>query len=181
MIKEEWLDIVGYEGRYQVSNLGNVKSLRRYRAGKRGAPTIIQERILKCSHGKNGYLVVSLRDGKSCKQFPVHRLVAIAFIPKPVECDQINHIDEDKENNCVSNLEWCTQEYNNSYGTRLERCSKSIGKPIVGTNGETVLHFDSARHAARELGLDASSITAACKGRLKTSGGYSWSYERRDA
>ena len=180
MIVEEWRDVVGYEGLYEVSNLGRVKSVARMRSGKGGAPTPVPERIMKQSHDHNGYLKVCLRNGSDKSNHSVHQLVARAFIQNPNGYTQINHIDENKENNNVENLEWCTKKYNNSYGTRLERFSKSRGKPVIGTNGDVTLRFDSAREAANALGINASSIAAVCKGRLKTTGGFKWQYERRD-
>ena len=181
MMHEEWRDVIGYEGRYKVSSLGRVKSIARVRRGKHGAPTPLPETIMKLSHDKSGYLKVVLRDGSTSSNHSVHQLVARAFIPNPNNYAQINHIDEDKENNCVSNLEWCDAKYNTNHGTRTARAALHIGKPVVAIKGSLTLHFDSARQASRELGIDASSITAVCTGRKKSAGGYVWRYERRNA
>lgn len=113
---EEWRAVVGYEGLYQVSNLGRVMSLERYDRAKKFWP----RRIRVLSHDSDGYLVVCLyKDGakKTCK---VHRLVAQAFIDNPNNYPEVNHIDENKENNCIDNLEWCTTKYNLTYGHRLD-------------------------------------------------------------
>lgn len=118
---EIWKPVVGYEGRYEVSSHGRVKSCKRHRSGKRGSQTLIGERLLIPSHDHSGYLKVCLRDGGKPANHSVHQLVARAFIQNPNGYDQINHKDENKENNHASNLEWCTQAYNNSYGTRVER------------------------------------------------------------
>lgn len=174
---EEWRAVAGFEGRYEVSNFGRVKSLKRMRNGKHGAPTPIPERIMKPSFDRHGYLKVCLRNDHGATNHSVHQLVAKAFIPNPNGYQQINHIDEDKTNNHFANLEWCTPKYNSTYGTRLERCGKSRSKPVVGTNDDVVMHFDSARQASRVLGIDASSITAVCKGRAHTAGGYKWRYD----
>lgn len=107
---EKWLSIKDYEGLYEVSNLGRVRSL------------ISNGLILKQSKDKNGYHVVSLKR----KSFRVHRLVAIAFIPNPNDLEQVNHKDEDKSNNTVHNLEWCDTKYNINYGTRNEQVRKSL-------------------------------------------------------
>lgn len=116
-MEEIWKDIKGYEGKYQVSNLGRIKVLNYKRSG--------QEHIMATKNNK-GYCEIRLaKDGKR-KDFIVHRLVAQAFIPNPNNLPQVNHIDENKTNNCVNNLEWCTQAYNNSYGTRLERVSATL-------------------------------------------------------
>ena len=119
---EEWRDVVGYEGLYMVSNCGRVKSLK-FSNGKR-------EKIMKLSDRGNGYLRVSLsKDGES-KHYNVHRLAAIAFIPNPDNLPYVNHKDECKTNNNVDNLEWCTVEYNNTYGTARERQAEKIkGRP----------------------------------------------------
>lgn len=120
MVEEIWVDIKGYEGLYQVSNLGRVKSLERIDSlgHKR------KEKIFKPQKNK-GYLRVSLwKDGKG-KKYSIHRLVAIAFIPNPDNLPEVNHKDENKFNNNVDNLEWCTVAYNNTYGTRIQRFSES--------------------------------------------------------
>lgn len=118
---EIWKPIKDYEGLYQVSNLGRVKSLERIDSlgHKR------KEKIFKPRKDKYGYLRVSLwKDGKG-KMVSIHRLVAIHFIPNPDNLPEVNHKDENKENNTLSNLEWCDRKYNNNYGTRIQRFSES--------------------------------------------------------
>ena len=105
---EIWKPVVGYEGLYEVSNFGRVRSLRR-------------NKILKLKNEVDGYIRVTLCNGGTEKLYQVHRLVAQAFIPNPDNLPQINHKDEVKSNNIVTNLEWCTVHYNNTYGTRLQR------------------------------------------------------------
>ena len=99
---EYWKDIKGYEGLYQVSNLGRIR----------------KENKIISPWTQLGYKIVVLWKNKKCKKFRVHRLVAEAFILNPNNYTQVNHKDEDKSNNSVENLEWCTQKYNNSYGNR---------------------------------------------------------------
>ena len=113
---EEWKSIPGYEGLYEVSSYGRVKSLERYKSNN-GGIQLIKEKILKPHNTKKGYLTVQF----SNKIFKVHRLVAEAFIPNPDNLPMVNHKDEDKTNNNVDNLEWCTAKYNSNYGTAIER------------------------------------------------------------
>ena len=131
---EIWKDIVGYEGLYQVSNLGNVKRLKGYKG--RGKGYIVEEHLIKPSISSNGYQnVVLCKNGKT-KTFTMHRLVAIAFLYNSDNLPQVNHKDENKLNNCVDNLEWCDSKYNNNYGTRNKKCSdkwklKRLQKELV--------------------------------------------------
>ena len=113
-MNEIWKDIKGYEGSYQVSNLGRVKSLNYHRCGF--------ERILEIDSSSQ-YETIMLYKNGSRTRFLIHRLVASAFIPNPNNYPVVNHIDEDKSNNRVDNLEWCTQQYNVNYGTGLDRLS----------------------------------------------------------
>ena len=124
MIKENWKDVIGYEGLYKVSDLRRVKSLNYHRSGK--------EVILKQCKSKDGYLKVCLFKNGKQTTFSVHRIVALAFINNYNNCPEINHKDEDKTNNCVENLEWCDRKYNANYGTAKERIIKT--KIKNGTN-----------------------------------------------
>lgn len=135
-MQEIWADIRGYEGLYQVSNLGRVKSLERVTISKNGKRYTCQELCLRFGNIK-GYKFVVLR--KDCKshQVLVHRLVAQAFIPNPDNLPEVNHKDENPSNNCVENLEWCTHKYNSNYGTAKIRMVES--KKRNGTlNGWTL-------------------------------------------
>ena len=169
-MNEIWKDIEGYEGLYQISNLGRVKSLN---YNKRGF-----ERILKNKTGSRGYFNVNLsKDGKS-KNINVHRIVATHFIPNPDNLPQVNHKDENKQNNCVENLEWCTAEYNNTYGSRLEKSANSKSIPIIQftKDWEFVRKWNSARIAEYTLGLNIGSVCLCLKGKHKSTGGYKWGY-----
>ena len=164
---EIWKDIEGFEGLYQVSNLGRTKRL--YKNDK--------EKILKPFSNKDGYLRVNLcKEGKS-KQSKVHRLVAKAFIPNLDNKSQVNHRDENKSNNKVENLEWVTSKENINYGTRTERMAKSQSRPIYGINIKTNerIEFPSTMEAQRN-GFDQGNIVKCLKGRRKSHKGYKWYY-----
>ena len=122
-----WRDIAGYEGHYQVSNMGEVRSIKK------------DPLVLKGDHQRNGYRRVYLWLNGGKKNFCVHRLVAEAFIPNPFHLTDVNHLDEDKNNNAVWNLEWCTHLYNMNYGSvkrkisiagRGRKCSEERRKQI---------------------------------------------------
>ena len=163
MIKEYWKPVVGYEGLYMVSNWGRVKSIK---FGK--------ERILKPVTNSSGYLLVGLYKNNIEKKYSVHRLVAEAFIPNPYNLPQVNHRDENKLNNNVDNLEWCTNEYNINYGTRTERYSKSVLQYTL--DGEFVGEWPSTRECGRN-GFNQGSVSACCRGELKTHKGFIWRYK----
>ena len=170
---EEWRDIKGYEGLYQVSNLGRFKSLPRYTRNG----SCKQEKILKLAFDKDGYMVINLhKDGKQ-KSYRTHRLVAQAFIDNPNNLPEINHKDEVKTNNNVDNLEWCDSKYNHNYGTWREkrRGKNNYGarKVICITTGKI---FDTIREAAKFYNLKPNNINMCLKGKSKTAGGYSWKY-----
>lgn len=122
---EEWRSVVGYEGLYEVSNTGQVRSVGRYVIDSLGHRRFYKGRILKLCADKDGYLNVGLCLGNKEKKYKVHRLVAEAFIPNPYNLPQVNHRDEDKTNNRVENLEMCNAKYNSNYGSRKDRVRNS--------------------------------------------------------
>lgn len=122
---EVWKDIEGFEGLYQVSNLGRIKSLPRTVRAPRGCFRQVRERILKYQVTGAGYALVHLCKPNVQQMVLVHRLVAQAFIPNPLGLKLVNHKDENPLNCSVDNLEWCTHKYNLNYGTCRERMSKS--------------------------------------------------------
>ena len=129
---EIWKDIEGFEGKYQVSNMSNVKSLERTVWNGRGYYKTVPERILKARKASNGYLQVQLcKDGK-VKGYLVHRLVASAFCENPEGYTEVNHLDENKTNNNADNLEWCSRSYNANYGTRNQRAGKKVAEKLRG-------------------------------------------------
>lgn len=168
-MQEIWKDIKGYEGLYKISNYGNVKSLNYHRTGK--------EQLLKPTLQNNGYFYVWLY--KPLKRFLIHRLVAEAFIPNPDNLPQVNHKDEDKTNNHVDNLEWCSLLYNIRYGTGLKRKIANRCKKVYQYNldGELVNEFESTQECARN-GFSQGNIASCCRGERKTYKGYRWSYEK---
>ena len=154
---EEMIDIENYEGLYAITRDGKVWS---YKSNK----------FLKPILTRNGYCQVNLyKDGKIKREY-IHRLVAFAFLDNPNNLSDVNHIDEDKTNNNVNNLEWLSHKDNINYGTRTKR----VSKPIYCVELDRV--FDGAKQAARELSLSQGNITSCCKGRYKTTGGYHFKY-----
>ena len=156
---EHWKEIAGYEGLYEVSDKGRVKSLK---YGK--------EKILKPSNNPRGYLQVCLYKDGNRKQLLVHRLAAEAFIQNPNNLETVNHKDEDKTNNTVGNLEWMTLEDNIIYSQarQVQMFDKKTG--------ELLATFPSTREAERVTGIDQSSISKCCKGKRKSTGGYIWCF-----
>lgn len=190
---EEWKDIPGYEGMYQVSSFGRVKSVRKFRKGKHGCNIALEEKIIRpfVKNKKYNYLRVSItKDGKATK-YSVHRLVAMAFIPNPNNLPQVNHKDENKENNRVDNLEWCDGKYNINYGTARERITKTQMETMSTMKKvqciETGVIYKSIKDAGRKLNICAENISAVCnqtvrhnskgvKYIIKTAGGYHWRF-----
>lgn len=184
---EIWRDVVCYEGCYQVSNFGRVKSLGRVD----GRGNRVPERILKPGKTKDGYLhVVFFKDGKS-KTFTVHRLVGTVFadmvgwtedaIGKPFAELQINHKKEglkEKANNHVSNLEWITLEGNLKYGTRTERIAKALSKPVAQktTDGTLIRIWPSLAEIQRQTGWSQGHISQYCNGKRKSAYGFLWEF-----
>lgn len=166
MENEEWRDIEGYEGLYQISNLGRVKSL--------GNTMLRKEKILKPNKHNCGYYRVELSKNNKQKWYYIHRLVAQAFIPNPDDLLFINHKDEDKTNNAVGNLEYCTARYNCNYGTHNERIAKALSKKVLCV--ETGVIYQSTQEIQRKIGLPQSNICLCCNGKQKTCGGYHWKY-----
>ena len=188
-MNEEWRDIRGYEGKYQVSNLGRIKSLKDSHGNYR-------EKILKFKLEVSGYLQVHLYLENKVKAFKIHRLVAEAFIPNPNNLPEVNHKDENKENNRVDNLEWCDRKYNINYGTRTQKASekmkgrkftenhkKKISKSQKGkyTYSEsfharkvkcitTGKKFNCIKEAGEYYNVYYQSISACCRGKRKSAG-----------
>ena len=170
--KQIWKDIPGFEGKYQVNQVGQVRSLNYNRTGKvrRLSPGLIT----------NGYLQVGLYKDSKCKLYLVHRLVAQTFIPNPNNYSEVNHKDENKANNTVWNLEWCCRNYNMNYGTRNKRVSEVHRKPIImlDMNNNILACFYSLQDASEYVGKprDNDNVGACARGRKKTAFGYKWAY-----
>lgn len=173
MSGEIWKDVIGYEGIYAVSSLGRIKNIK---TGNEMA----QEKNWA------GYIRVGLSKNNKQKKYSVHRLVAEAFIPNTYGKPQVNHIDENKSNNCVSNLEWVTQKENHNRGTVNQRISKSLinnpkkSKRVGAYDDNQVLikEFPSVYEAGRQMGISAASIRDCIYGRnrAKHAGGYVWRF-----
>lgn len=181
---EIWKDIPGYEGYYQVSNYGRVKSLPRWIVYSDGRKYFYDGVLLKQKHDHGGYCGVELTTNSELETFKVHRLVAKMFIPNPDNLPEVNHKDENKDNNCVDNLEWCDNYYNNHYGTRLERMRKKIveavGRPVEFTKISTgeKFYFPTITSGVKELNLDPRTVQRCLKKepRFKTTKGYTVEY-----
>ena len=176
-MNEIWKSIKGYEGEYEVSSHGRVRSLNRLTWN--GVSHWLKEgRVLTPRKTKTGYLRVQLNG----RDYYIHRLVGETFIPNPDNKLTINHIDEDKSNNHVENLQWATQAENNAWSDRVERiAAKNRGKVInnipiaqFDLDGNFISVYNSALEASRMLGIDNSTISKAVKGRMKTAGGFKW-------
>lgn len=180
---EKWRPIEGYEGLYEVSDWGRVKSLEKVDS----LGHLRKEKILKSIKNNKGYIKVNLcKDGER-KNCTVHRLVAQAFIPNPDNLPCVNHKDEVKTNNHVGNLEFCSHQYNSTYGTAIQRrvektingkLSKSVYQYTL--DGEFVREWESVSEIQRQLGYFQTAISACCAGKCKTSYDYIWSFTPLD-
>lgn len=177
---EIWKDIKGYEGLYQVSNQGRVRSLNYLKTGK----TVVMKPV---NNGVNYFSVLLTKNGKQEKNY-IHRLVAEAFLENPFNLPEVNHKDENPSNNVVDNLEWCSHKYNLNYGTCKERMiSKLTGRtntkhsvPVLqySKTGEFIREFPSMMEAERS-GFKCSNICKCCSGERKSHGGYIWRYKEK--
>ena len=173
-MEEIWKDVIGYEGKYKVSDLGNVKSLNYHKTKK--------EKIMKNIKDNDGYFIINLLS----KNHKLHRLVAIAFIPNPENKPQINHIDGNRQNNHVSNLEWCTSKENITHSFKVlkrkatnygnfgidNHCSKIVDR--YSKDNVFIDFFYSQKEAERKTGIAHQSINASVHKRKKYAGGFLW-------
>lgn len=161
-------DIKGYEGLYAITSCGKVWSYRR-------------KIFLKPGKNAGGYLqvVLSKNDNKETKK--IHRLVMETYCPTEGMNDlQVNHLDENKENNCLSNLEWCDSKYNNNYGDHNKRSAASRKNDLNRSKKvrciETGIIYESVHEAARQTGISNGNISQCCNGKRKSAGGFHWEF-----
>ena len=196
-MQEKWADIKGFEGLYQVSNLGNVKSVERYIPAKNNSFAFHKERNMKLQTNHKGYFCVILHKNSISYTRLVHRLVADAFIPNANNLPQVNHKDTNKKNNNIENLEWISNIDNmrhafsngcfvttekqreharNNLKKMAERRKKSV--EMYTKEGVFVKVFDSMTEAEKWTGVHNSKISMVCKGKRKSAGNYIWKYRK---
>jgi hypothetical protein len=178
---EVWKDVVGYEGLYQVSDRGNVRSVDRYVPHKTFGKKFCKGVVIEPKTTNAGYLRVNLCKENRYKSFSVHRLVAEAFLSA---CDvaglQVNHKDENKQNNSVENLEWVTRKENNNYGTKIDRQAKKVKIPVLqyDKEGNLLGEWESATDAEKALsGKFTGAVSHCINGKTKSAFGFIWKFK----
>lgn len=174
---ENWKAVEGYEGFYEVSDLGRVRSVDRYvRNSRNGELTVFKKsKVKKPTTTDGGYETVTLNREGEYHSYYVHRLVASAFVDNPNGYEEVNHIDEDKHNNRASNLEWCTKQYNIHYGTRTTRAAKRQSRPVLqcSEDGTVICEYPSLS-SVKSDGFNPSNVKAVCDGKFSQMNGYGW-------
>lgn len=175
MEKEIWKDVVGYEGLYQISNLGNLKSLEKIIHQRKRAYKA-KEKIMKPNILTTGYYYANLYKNGVVKKYVLHRLVANAFLPNLLNKPEVNHIDGNKLNNCVSNLEWVTNKENviHAIKTGLKKYDTQSTKIKQIRNGVVINVYNSIHEAGRKTKINSGNISSVINGRRKKAGGYNW-------
>lgn len=187
MLTEEiWKPVKGYEGKYEVSNLGRIKSLDRIIHCKNGVDrNVLGE--LKKQQKRNGYLFTTLYKNGESKFIYIHRMVADAFLDNPYEYPCINHKDEVKTNNRADNLEWCSYSYNSTYGHARDRVEEAHRKTVIQMDLEEneIKRYSSLKEAAKAMSINYKSahanISGVCHGRHEIAYGFKWKYAERSA
>lgn len=162
MVTNEWYDIKGYEGLYQINKLGEIKTLR-------------SNKIMKYGYTTKGYKQVGLYKNKKCKHLYVHRLVAETFIPNFNNLPLVNHKDENRQNNCVDNLEWCTNQYNLKYGNTQKNKKRKVLQ--YDLYGNFIKEWECIIDVEKILKIPNPNICKVCNGERKKAGGYIWRYK----
>ena len=158
---EIWKDIPEYEGKYQASSFGRIRS-------------IASSKIMSSNRSDSDYIVVNLYKNKKRKTFLVHRLIAKTFIPNPNNLPIVNHKNENKQDNRVCNLEWCSTSYNSSYGSRKKKQAEKLGKRVMCV--ETGKVYMSIGLAGKSVNKPYQDISRACKSEKRTCAGYHWKF-----
>lgn len=184
---EIWKDIKDYEGRYQISSYGRVRSIKRTANHIHGVRTV-NSKLLKLNTSHR-YSNISLSKNSLMSRFTIHRLAASHFIPNPEDLPQVNHIDGDRRNNHVSNLEWCTASHNQKHSYRIGLKSPiNMGKlgslnynskPVTqyDMKGNYIAEFSATHEACRITGINQGTLAACARGKRKSAGGYTWKYK----
>lgn len=179
-MNEIWKPVKNYEGYYQISNLGNIRSIERITTSKNNVNRRYKSRQLKTSLNENRYVVVVVRVNNVHYNFKIHRLVAESFIPNPDNKATVNHIDGNKQNNNVLNLEWSTHSENikHAFKNNLNN-NENQYKPVLqySKQGEFIHRFNSISEAKKVLKITGGHIGEVCKGSMKTAYGFIWKFE----
>lgn len=183
-MEEIWKDIENYKGYYQVSNLGNVRRIKIWCGNKncskfKNGIKLLKKKISK----KPDYYYANLTKNSKAKTHRIHRLVAQAFIPNPNNYPQVNHIDGNKLNNNVNNLEWCNNTYNIQEAIRIglwKKRNDKIRKKVIQYDKENniINEYNSLIEAEIKTGVRNGNISQCCKGKRKSAGGYIWKYKQ---
>jgi len=190
-MQEIWKDVNGYEGLYQVSNLGRVKRLSRTIRHSEGNTSLIKGKLISPKTEKDGYVRVSLSNSGRKKTHNIHRLVCFSFIKNPNNKPDVNHINGIKSDNSLSNLEWCTKSENMRHAiesglhTQIGKSHHRYGKhgsenpcskPVVRYDLDMnfISRYDNIKIASESLGIFAQNISATCRGNQNTAGGFKW-------
>ena len=180
---EEWKDIKGYEGYYQVSDCGKVRSLNRIVKHGYSKRQAVKGRVRKNHLTLAGYLTITLSREAKYEIFAIHRLIGLHFIKNPKNKKTINHIDGNKLNNCVDNLEWATHSENTLHAYKLGMINNTgcSHKKVIqyDLNGVELNRFKSMADASRETGISRTGIIGCCSGRYETSGNCRWKVEEK--
>lgn len=178
-MEEIFRDIPKFEGLYQVSNYGNIKSYTRKRLGRGGSVRICPGKILRHKIDNRGYHQIDLFDlnGKS-HRFLIHRLVAEIFLVNPNNLSQVNHKDNNPSNNCIDNLEWCSNYENNLWKKITSPEKEKVAKSVLqySLDGKLIKEWISAKSAETD-GFDHSAISKCCRGKLKSHKGFIWKFK----
>jgi hypothetical protein len=179
---EQWKPIKNFEGLYEVSNMGRFRSVYKYKNTivRSGSPAVISVRpkLLYLNKAPSGYYHVILHKKAKRYEYTAHRLVALHFCEGYKRGYVVNHKDEDKLNNKADNLEWCTQLYNQRYGTAIQRSAKSSWKKVAQYDlaGNLIANYDSAKEAAKATGYNYVSLCEWCRGKHTSKNKYRWAY-----